>query len=67
MSTTFFANPFGPVQEEKRTRPIIDKVFKHFFDKGTYVGEIYTHLGTDKSKDSLNESAKQLLDVLWNS
>ncbi|HBF75400.1 MAG TPA: phosphoenolpyruvate carboxykinase, partial [Lactobacillus sp.] len=67
MSTTFFANPFGPVQEEAKTRPIIDKVFKRLFDQGVYVGEIYTHLGTDKSKDSLNESAKELLDELWNS
>ncbi|ANZ61277.1 hypothetical protein [Secundilactobacillus paracollinoides] len=67
MSTTFFANPFGPVQEEEKTRPVIDKVFNHLFKQGTYVGEIYTHLGTDKSKDSLNESAQELLDVLWNS
>lgn len=67
MSTTFFANPFGPVQEEEKTRPIIDKVFDYLFKKGVYVGEIYTHLGTDKSKDSLNESAQQLLDVLMNS
>ncbi len=67
MSTTFFANPFGPVQEEEKTRPVIDKVFNHLFKQGIYVGEIYTHLGTDKSKDSLNESAQELLDVLWNS
>ncbi|KRK96916.1 hypothetical protein FD04_GL001768 [Secundilactobacillus odoratitofui DSM 19909 = JCM 15043] len=67
MSTTFFANPFGPVQEEAKTRPIIDKVFDRLFDQGTYVGEVYTHLGTDKSKDSLNESAQELLDVLMNS
>lgn len=67
MSTTFFANPFGPVQEEARTRPIIDKVFDRLFKQGVYVGEVYTHLGTDKSKDSLNESAKELLDELMNS
>lgn len=67
MSTTFFANPFGPVQEEEKTRPIIDKVFDRLFDSGVYVGEVYTHLGTDKSKDSLNESARELLDVLMNS
>lgn len=64
MSTTFFANPFGPVQEEKRTRPIIDKIFHTLFNKGVYVGEIYTHLGNDKSKAALHESAQQLLDTL---
>ncbi|WP_125565801.1 phosphoenolpyruvate carboxykinase [Companilactobacillus insicii] len=66
MSTTFFANPFGPVQEEEKTRPIIDKVFKKLYEDKVYVGEIYTHLGYDKSKDSLNESAKELLNQLMN-
>ncbi|MQS89772.1 phosphoenolpyruvate carboxykinase [Companilactobacillus mishanensis] len=66
MSTTFFANPFGPVQEEERTRPIIDKVFNKLYQDNIYVGEIYTHLGYDKSKDSLQESAKELLDQLMN-
>lgn len=66
MSSTFFANPFGPVQEQEKTKPIIDKVFKNLFDKGVYVGEIYTHLGNDKSKDALKESAQQLLDILMN-
>ncbi|WP_334330393.1 phosphoenolpyruvate carboxykinase [Companilactobacillus sp. HBUAS59699] len=66
MSTTFFANPFGPVQEEEKTRPIIDRVFKKLFEDKVYVGEIYTHLGYDKSKDSLNESAKELLNQLMN-
>lgn len=66
MSTTFFANPFGPVQEEEKTRPIIEKTFSKLFDQGIYVGEIYTHLGNDKSKDALSESARELLDVLMN-
>lgn len=64
MSTTFFANPFGPVQEPAATQPIIDAVFAQFFKDQTYVGEIYTHLGNDKSQDKLNESAKALLAVL---
>lgn len=64
MTTTFFANPFGPVQKEKETRPIIDNVFDTLFKDGVYVGEIYTHLGTDKSKKALEKSASQLLDVL---
>ncbi|KRK63974.1 hypothetical protein FC72_GL000859 [Companilactobacillus tucceti DSM 20183] len=66
MSTTFFANPFGPVQEEEKTRPVIDKVFNKLYKDNVYVGEIYTHLGYDKSKDSLQESAKELLNQLMN-
>ncbi|MDT6952823.1 phosphoenolpyruvate carboxykinase [Companilactobacillus alimentarius] len=66
MSTTFFANPFGPVQEEEKTRPIIDKVFNKLYQDNIYVGEIYTHLGYDKSKASLHESAKELLTELMN-
>lgn len=64
MTTTFFANPFGPVQKEEETRPIIDKVFDNLFKNGVYVGEIYTHLGTDKSKQAIEKSASALLDVL---
>ncbi|HJA21063.1 MAG TPA: phosphoenolpyruvate carboxykinase [Candidatus Limosilactobacillus intestinipullorum] len=66
MSTTFFANPFGPVQEEEKTKPIIDKIFNKLFANNVYVGEIYTHLGNDKSKEALHESARELLDVLMN-
>ena len=66
MSKTFFANPFGPVQEQEKTKPIIDKVFTELFNKGVYVGEIFTHLGNDKSKEAWKESASELLDVLMN-
>src|SRR5699024_11700805 len=59
MSKTFFANPFGPVQEQEKTKPIIDKVFTELFNKGVYVGEIFTHLGNDKSKDALKESRSE--------
>ncbi|AYM02522.1 phosphoenolpyruvate carboxykinase [Levilactobacillus yiduensis] len=64
MSTTFFANPFGPVQEQAATQPVIDAVFDQLFHDDVYVGEIFTHLGNDKSQDKLNESARELLQVL---
>ncbi|WP_428958243.1 phosphoenolpyruvate carboxykinase [Levilactobacillus brevis] len=64
MSTTFFANPFGPVQEEAATRPIIDAVFDQLFTDDVYIGEIYTHLGNDKSQEKLNASARALLTEL---
>ena len=53
-------------QEPELTKPIIDKVFTKLFDQDVYVGEIFTHLGNDKSKDALKESAQELLDVLMN-
>lgn len=64
MTTTFFANPFGPVQEEAKTRPVIDKVFAALFKQGVPVGEIYTHLGNDKSPEALHASARALLKDL---
>lgn len=64
MTTTFFANPFGPVQKEQETRPIINSVFDNLFKNNVYVGEIYTHLGIDKSKQAIKESASQLLNAL---
>ena len=64
MTTTFFANPFGPVQEPELTKPVIDEVFKKFFEQGIYVGEIYTHLGYDRSAEALHDSARAMLKVL---
>lgn len=66
MTTTFFANPFGPVQKEQETRPIIDRIFDNLFENNVYVGEIYTHLGTNKSKQAIEKSASALLEVLLN-
>lgn len=64
MTTTFFANPFGPVQEQELTQPVIDAVFDKLFDQGVYVGEIYTHLGNDRSATALQDSARAMLKVL---
>ena len=44
MTETFFANPFGPVQREDKTRVIIDKVFDKLFEDGTPVGVLHTRL-----------------------
>ncbi|WP_022797010.1 phosphoenolpyruvate carboxykinase [Bavariicoccus seileri] len=66
ISTTFFANPFGPQQRQAESKPLIDATFKALFKQGTYVGEIYTRLGYDKSPEAIHESARQLLDHLIN-
>ena len=65
ISTTYFANPFGPMQKQELCEPLIDEVFKAMDDNGIFVGEIYTHLGFDKSnRQGLNIAAQQLLDFI---
>ena len=48
--TSFFANPFGPVQKEKETKAIIDKFFTLLFKEDIYVGKLYTKLSLDPIK-----------------
>lgn len=65
ISTTYFANPFGPMQKQEMCEPLIDKMFKALEDNGIFVGEIYTHLGFDKaSRSGLNIAAQELLEFL---
>ena len=65
ISTTYFANPFGPMQQQDVCDPLIDEVFTALRDNGVFVGEIYTHLGLDKeNRDGINLAAKELLDFI---
>ena len=65
ISTTYFANPFGPMQKQTVCEPLIDEVFNALEANGTFVGEIYTHLGFDKSnRKGLNIAAQQLLEFI---
>ncbi len=65
ISTTYFANPFGPMQQQEVCDPLIDKMFKALRDNGVFVGEIYTHLGLSKeNRDGINLAAKQLLEFI---
>lgn len=65
ISTTYFANPFGPMQQQEVCDPLIDQVFKALRDNGVFVGEIYTHLGLSKeNRDGINLAAQQLLEFI---
>lgn len=65
ISTTYFANPFGPMQQQDVCDPLIDTVFTALRDNGVFVGEIYTHLGLDKeNRDGINLAAEQLLQFI---
>ena len=45
ISTTYFANPFGPMQEQEMCRGIIDRVFDCLQKNDVFIGEVFTHLG----------------------
>lgn len=65
ISTTYFANPFGPMQQQEVCDPLIDRVFTALRDNGVFVGEIYTHLGLSKeNRNGINLAAQQLLDFI---
>ena len=65
ISTTYFANPFGPMQKQDICDPLIDQVFTALRDNGVFVGEIYTHLGLSKeNRDGINLAAQQLLEFI---
>lgn len=65
LSKTYFANPFGPMQEQETCEPLIDEVFSAMKDNGIYMGEIYTHLGFDKSnRAGIEDAARELLNFI---
>lgn len=67
ISTTYFANPFGPMQLQDVCEPIIDEVFTCLEKNNIYIGEIYTHLGLDKeNRDGIHTAAQKLLDFIQN-
>lgn len=65
LTTSYFANPFGPLQKQDICNPLIDKYFKLLQKEGVKLGEVYTNLGVKGQDGSdLKESAKQVLDLL---
>ena len=62
---SFFANPFGPAQNESYVRILIKEFFSLMFDQGVKVGEIYTQLGVKGSeKSGPIDSAKELFSLI---
>lgn len=65
LSKTYFANPFGPMQEQELCEPLIDEMFAAMKDNNVYMGEIYTHLGFDKTnRQGIEDAAAELLQFL---
>lgn len=67
LSTTFFANPFGPMQRQEQCGKLINKMFNALFEQNIPVGEIYTCLGLpNKGDHGIDQAAQALLDFVKN-
>lgn len=65
LSSTYFANPFGPMQEKEKCDVIIDKVFKALKENHVLLGEIYSNLGLkNKGDGGINIAARELLELI---
>ncbi|HEY8803731.1 MAG TPA: phosphoenolpyruvate carboxykinase, partial [Clostridium sp.] len=63
--TSYFANPFGPVQKQELVDVLIVDYFKEFFKTGVKVGQIRTSLGiAGQEKDGPKKAAKKLFDLI---
>lgn len=67
ITTTFFANPFGPMQRQEQCSVLISKLFDALFEQNIPVGEIYTCLGLPNKGDrGIDQAAEALLDFVKN-
>lgn len=66
-TTTFFANPFGPMQRQEQCSKLITKLFDALYAQNIPVGEIYTCLGLpNKGDHGIDKAAEALLDFVKN-
>ena len=64
---SYFANPFGPVQERAETEVLVRQFFKDMKNNGVQIGEIHTSLAIDgRSKDGPREAAEELFSLINN-
>lgn len=65
--SSYFANPFGPLQWQDRSDELIEIYFKALFDKGIKVGQIKTQLGINcLEKEGPTIAAKALFELINN-
>ena len=65
LTTSFFANPFGPVQMEDETRVILDKIYDKLFANNVLVGQMYTRLAIPGyEQDGPHKMAEILLKMI---
>ncbi|MDH6308761.1 hypothetical protein M2451_001327 [Dysgonomonas sp. PFB1-18] len=62
---SYFANPFGPVQEREATEKLVRSYFKDMKTAGVQIGEMHTSLAIDgKTKDGPREAAEELFTLI---
>ncbi|HML65396.1 MAG TPA: phosphoenolpyruvate carboxykinase [Dysgonomonas sp.] len=62
---SYFANPFGPVQERKATEKLVRSYFSDMKKAGVKIGEIHTSLAIEgKAKDGPREAAEELFSLI---
>lgn len=62
---SYFANPFGPVQEKELAGKLIREFFTNMKNNGVQIGEIHTSLAIDgKTKDGPREAAEELFTLI---
>ncbi len=65
LTQTYFANPFGPMQQQELCDTILDQIFAAFAKHQVFIGEIFTRLGLDPdNRYGIKEAARSLLDYL---
>lgn len=63
MTSSYFANPFGPVQHEQETRVLVHKMFRQMSEQGVALGILYTQLGVEgKSQSGPEYAARKLFN-----
>ncbi len=63
--TSYFANPFGPLQREKECDILLNKYFGEFFNKNIFVGQVRTQLGiTNMERIGPSKAARKLLEMI---
>ena len=62
---SYFANPFGPVQEREATEKLVRSYFSDMKKSGVKIGEIHTSLAIEgKAKDGPREAAEELFSLI---
>ncbi|MGL4675581.1 MAG: phosphoenolpyruvate carboxykinase, partial [Wohlfahrtiimonas sp.] len=63
--TSYFANPFGPVQRKAQTDKLIESYFDEMFAQGVKIGQLKTKLGIEGNEHTgPKDAAKALLAYL---
>ncbi|MEN9918642.1 MAG: hypothetical protein RL662_1078 [Bacteroidota bacterium] len=62
---SYFANPFGPVQEQNETSVLVREFFTDMKNNGVQIGEIHTSLAIDgRTKDGPRDAAEELFSLI---